>query len=401
MTIKKKDYPVQKYITKTLVKNGSGRVTGITFTITKPECLSATKTYEFYVNLEVNDSDSTNSGVTVSIDSNSQSVCGVSLSSATLTTSGSLTVNFSLNNPSTEYTITIGTNFWFVYLPSATSCSNSNVIIYVLGTFSNNNTLLTLSIQKCPCYASINNFCLFYGYTYLPNTLPITYQSSSSAGTNYDVFTIMNLILGTTSFQYATLSSFFIVQVNATLYPGYGIEFLSTSSNCSSISCTYAANSASSSGTTVQSYLCYCPSLSNTITYDFCLYLPYNESLTLSNFTYGFSLLSLNSLTYTPASTSSNATLSLSATTGNQNNNVPFVFVIGEIPINYIIYVTTFNTAPPSSGATIYPIQYPIQYQLCDTSGNLSSSITVDANTTNQSTFTYGPSNNWSTSTTN
>jgi len=59
LTIKKKDYPVQKYVSKTLVYDSRGRVSGIRFTITKPECLSAGKTVEFYLNVYVNDSDTT------------------------------------------------------------------------------------------------------------------------------------------------------------------------------------------------------------------------------------------------------------------------------------------------------------------------------------------------------
>jgi len=55
LTIKKQNYPVQKYVTKTLVYHSQGKVSGVQFVIEKPECLRKDKTYEFYLNLYLND----------------------------------------------------------------------------------------------------------------------------------------------------------------------------------------------------------------------------------------------------------------------------------------------------------------------------------------------------------
>lgn len=55
-----RDEQVQKHVTSRVVKNNTGRVTGIIFDITKPTRLSQDKTHEFYFNILLNDTNSYN-----------------------------------------------------------------------------------------------------------------------------------------------------------------------------------------------------------------------------------------------------------------------------------------------------------------------------------------------------
>jgi len=89
-----RDEQVQKHVTSRVVKNNTGRVSGIVFDITKPTRLNQDKTHEFYFNILLNDTNSYTvsieygTGTTIANDSISYSWDGVEV--------------FQINNINTE-----------------------------------------------------------------------------------------------------------------------------------------------------------------------------------------------------------------------------------------------------------------------------------------------------------
>lgn len=57
LTIQNQDFQLQKYISKQLLYDASGRVYGIRFRIAKPNSLPPGKKHEFYFNILLNDRD--------------------------------------------------------------------------------------------------------------------------------------------------------------------------------------------------------------------------------------------------------------------------------------------------------------------------------------------------------